>query len=385
MEVVGAIIGFVLVSIIILMLVAPLYVPKGLFVNKPKQDGPSGIHFFTFIEPGKVKIIVRGERVIRMVMHTSGKKFARDGEREGEGFWEIMSGDSEHPLTDINILLRPWAYFVFNLTGAVFTGIYPFQRVREYRLERTKISRKEAGERKVNIGTNEESNIKLHVEEDFSDHYRLRTFLYPMNIKGAESKDKIPLDILGVAEMQVVNPHKSAFGTDRWDHAVVNMVTDAINSTTKTLTLDQALTADNLEGTRVISGAVMSIQTDTTECGIEITGFRVLEINPVLTPDGLTAIQAEALATQQGKATVIDGKARGEANSALRRAAGTGAAAIETIKSEAMVRAADAASKNGGSVILMANGGNQTDPTQTAILAELKRIARKPTEAPKEE
>jgi SPFH domain / Band 7 family len=379
MGVAGVLVGLALV-LLFLMLIAPLYIPSGMFVNNPTKEDRSGFHLFTFIEPGKVKIITRGERIIRMVMDTDGKKFARKGSPQGEKYWEIVKGESEDPMTDINPLLRWWARYVFKFTGAVFTGIYPFQRVREYKLERTAISKQEGGD--VALGetvvTDRESdtNIVLEVKDDYSDHYRLRMFLYPMHIKGAETKDKVPLDILGVAEMYVVNPHKAAFGTDRWDQAVVNTTTDALNTVTKTLTVDQILTAENEEDAQKISKAVTDIKKDTKIFGIQIVGFKVLEINPDLPDDELKKLRAEAMATQQGKATVIDGKTRAEAQEALNKANQVGdlAASVETMKTEGLVRAAKAAGEGGGNVILMAGANNQADPTQAAILAELQKL-----------
>lgn len=380
----GVLVGLVLV-LLFLMLIAPLYIPTGMFVNKPAKDGPSGFHLFTFIEPGKVKIIRRGERVVRMVMDTEGKKFARKGDRQSEKYWEIVKGVSEDPMTDINPLLRWWARYVFKITGAVFTGIYPFQRVREYNLERTAISKQEGGDvalgETVVTDRESETNIVLEVKDDFSDHYRLRMFLYPMHIKGAETKDKVPLDILGVAEMYVINPHKAAFGTDRWDQAVVNTTTDALNTVTKRLTVDQILTAETEEEAQRISKAVTDIKKDTKIFGIQIVGFKVLEINPDLPDDELKQLRAEAMAIQQGKATVIDGKKRAEAQEALNMANQVGnlAASVETMKTEGLVRAAKAAGEGGGTVILMSGANSQVDPTQAAILAELQK-SNKPKE-----
>lgn len=373
--VIGFTVGYVVLFLFV-MLTAPLYIPRGMLTNKPTKEGPSGFHLFTFIEPGKVKIIVRGERVVRMVMDTANKKFARIGDRQGPEYWEIIDGQSEDPIADIHPLLRLWARYVFKTTGAVFTGIYPFQRVREYELERTAIAHTEPDDRNSEISGEKKTNIRLEVKTDFSDHYRQRTFLFTMNIKGAETKDKIPLDILGVAEMYAMNPFNAAFGTDRWDQAVVNMTTDAISSKTKTLTLDQALTAKNKTEARKINAAVLAIKDDTEVCGIEITGFRILEINPVLTADGLTAIQAEAFANQKGKATRIDGSNRAEALKELNLANQVGdlSAAIATMQNEGLVRAAEAVGKNGGTTILMPGSGSSTDATQVAILAELKKL-----------
>jgi hypothetical protein len=359
----GALIGLFF-CITLFMVALPIYGSAGLFINRPGETVKSGFHLFTKLEPGQVKAIVRGDKLVRMVTNTAGKRFARTGEYDSAEYWELVDGKTENPVADVWEPLRGWA-------GLVFTGIYPFQRVREYTLERTKVNRSEVG-REHATG---KSNLELEVETDISDHYRTREFLFPMHITGAETKDKIPLDIIGVAEMEVVNAYKAAFGTDRWDQKVINLVTDAINAITKTLPLDEALTA-NAGGGLAIQQAATDIKEDTEVCGIEIVGFKILEINPVLSPEGLVAIQAEAIALQKAKATRVDGKARADALRDLNEAnAAGGDHSVATMQAEALVRAAEAAGRGGGSVILMPGGDRASvDPTQVAILAELKKL-----------
>ncbi len=368
-QIVMGVVTALMIVIFILALVSPLYAPA--LTNKPMNGQRSGFHLFTFIEPGQVKLIERGESLVRMVMNTDGKSF--QGGADPVERWTIVDGVND-PLEGVNPFIKPWARYVFKTTGAVFTGIYPYQQVREYRLERTKIKRKEpTGDRQVGM-----SNLHLEVTEDYSDHYRLRQFLYPMHITGAETKDKIPLDIIGVAKMEVKNPHRAAYGTDRWDAAVVNLTTNAIGEKTKTLTLDKSLTASSADGAKTVAKAVKGIQSDLKDTGIEIGGFDVLEINPNLDEEGLRILAAEALAKQQAKATREDGAARSDVirsiNAANKEA---GELSIKTMETEAMVRAAEAAGKGGGIVILTAPGTNTIDPAQAAILGELKQLNKK--------
>lgn len=360
----------------ILLIILPIYAAFGIFVNKPEGLNKSGFHLFTKIAPGQVKIIDREGKLVRMIMDVGGKKFARVGNPDQADYWEIGPSldETENPTDYVWLPIRWWARIVYDLTGAVFIGIYPFARVREYTLERTEVKRNEE-ERPDSKG----SNLVLNVKEDISDHFRVKEFLFPMHITAAETADKIGLDIIGVAEMEVLNPHKAAYGTDRWDQKSINLVTDAIVAKTKGMRLDEALTAVKPEDVRAIQSAVEEIKDDTKICGIQIKGFRILEINPVLDAKGLEAIQAEAIAIQKAKATVIDGEARAKSLTAINNANKAGGeVAIATMHAEALVRAAEAAGKNGGSVILMPGNNNNSsggiDPTQIAILAELKKL-----------
>jgi len=358
---------------VILAVMLPILAAKDIFVNQPVGLMRSGIHFFTTLAPGQIKIIVRGKKVVRMVTNTSGSKFARKlgTNTDDPDYWELVPGKgSEDPTSDISWPFKTWAKIVYSLTGAVFTGIYPIQRVYEYELERTIINRSEKVEGKT-------SNIVLTVKNDLSDHFRARRFLFPMHITAAETLDKIPLDIIGVAEMEVINPHKAAFGTDRWDQAVINLVTDMLTRTTRQMRLDEALTASSAEGATRLSHAIEGITDDEIVCGIQIIKFRILEINPVLDEAGLKAIQAEAIALQQAKATRIDGDARADLLRAINKANEEGGdTALASMQAEAYVRAVEAAGKNGGTVIMTPpTGGSSkgTDPILAAILAELQK------------
>jgi hypothetical protein len=373
MALLGVLTGVILFGGLGFFVFLPYYGSLGYFVNKPGGQERSGIHFFTRLEPGQVKIIVRGEKLSRMITNTAGKRFARKGERDSADYWEMVDGATENPVADVWSPLKWWAQLVYDVTGLVFTGIYPFQRVREYELEKTKVKRKEGRDSEPG-----KSNLELSVETTYSDHYRTREFLFDMHITGAEVKGNIPLDIIGTAELEVQNPYKAAFGTDRWDRKVVNLVTNAINLKTKTMGLDNVLNAENEEEARAIATAAKDIEEDTGVAGINIGGFKLLEINPVLRPEQQDAIQAGAIAEQKAKATRIDGDARADALRKLNEANKAGGDhSVATMEAEALVRASDAAGKGGGTVILMPPGGNKgggNDGVQAAILAELVRL-----------
>lgn len=368
MEVIMILVGFIIYlafMAVVVAVVLPIMATYGRFVNQPTGQ-PSGIHFFTRLSPGEVKIIVRGKKPVRMIMNTAGKRFHRIRDKNYPEYWKIVDGPTEDPTSDIHPLIRPWAKVVYHATGLVFTGVYPIQRVYEYELERTSIRRDEAGGK---------SNIVLAVKTDVSDHFRTRQFLFGMHVTKAESNDKIPLDIIGVAEMWVENPHLAAYGTDRWDHSVVNLVTDTITAETKQMTLDQILTAGSEDEARRINTAVERITDDQLLCGIQVDSFRILEINPALNGDELAKIQAEALALQVAKATRIDGKARADVLREMNKAHTEGGEySIASMEAETFVRAAEAAGKSGGTVILQPQGGSKADPTHVAILAELQKL-----------
>ncbi len=364
MAILGGILALLLFPFL-LLLAAPLYARS--LANKPGVNHKSGIHFFTYPEEGKVKIIVRGEVVVRMVMLYAGHTFKRELSTQDKEHWEIqtVAGKMESPLAGINFLIYPWAMYVFWATGLVFTGIYPYQRVREERLERTKIHRDES------LGSD---NLRLDVSEDYSDHLRVREFLYPIRIARADTRDNVPVNVLMVIKAQVTNPHKAAYGVDRWDQQLVNITTNAVTNFTRTRNLDAVLTAKDTSEATALNEAVKGIDEDVKDYGFNITGVEIIDISPNLSEEDKSKLHAEALARPVAEATRIDGKARADNLRELNEANKVGGKyAIETMRTEALVRAARGVPV--GSTVLLSAGEKQSDSDiSAATLAELKKL-----------
>jgi regulator of protease activity HflC (stomatin/prohibitin superfamily) len=365
--IIGLSIGLILVMVAFALL-APALIKY--LINTPGGPDFSGIHFFTYPEEGMVKVIIRGKRVMRMIMLYGGHVFAKAGGRtttDRAEHWQIISSnDSEDPLYLVHPIIRPWAQWVYELTGAVFTGIWPFQTVREYYLERTKIFREEKPGQK--------NNLVLQVDRDVSDHFRARQFLYPFRVHAADTKDRVPLNVLAVIKAHVTNPYKTAFGTDNWDQQTVNLATNAVTSFTGKKNFDEMLTAMGSNQDGELNQAIAAIQDDEEQYGIEIDGVDIVDISPDLSDADKSKLYSEVLANALAAATRIDGKARADALRELNKATDEGGDnSVEALRMEAFVRAAQAAA--GGTIILGGgfSGGSETQ-TLAAILAELRKL-----------
>jgi regulator of protease activity HflC (stomatin/prohibitin superfamily) len=358
----------IFISVAVFMLSTPLII--GMLVNGPEGNQKSRLHLFTYPEEGKVKIVMRGDTLIRMIMLYADHTFARVGDSKGPAYWEVVEtpGSSENPLRGVSFFIYPYAWYVYKLTGAVWTGLWPFQHVREYMIEKTTMTRNES---------DGNENVLLSVKTDISDHLRVRQFLFPIRIPKADTKDKISVSVLGVLKARVVNPYLTAFNTDRWDQQLVNMATNAISNYTRTKNLSSVLTATAATVTG-LNQAVVNVDHDTDQYGLDIEGFDLIDISPNLSDSEKEKLYAEALAKPVGKATIIDGKSRAEALRAINEANQAGGEhSIETMRAEAMVRAAEAAGKNG--TVILGGLGSTQDPMQAAILAELKKINERST------
>lgn len=385
------IIAAALFGLFVVGLTIPFYVH--LLVNTPGRTTKSGFHLFTYPEEGKVKLVVKGDTLERMIMLYAEHCFARIGERTSPSYWEIRPTKGyvakidgvdvpqpdmpeEDPLEGISWFFKPLAWYVFQITGAVYTGIYPFQKVREYSFERIKMHRQEIVGDESDVSGNRGSNISLVVEEDQSDHFRTRQFLYPFRIVSADTKDKIPVEILGVIKAHVTNPHRAAFGTDRWDHQLVNMTTNALTNFTRSTPIDDVLTSNKPEDAQRINNAVLGISEDQKMYGIQIDGVDIIDITANVNDVDRSKLQAEGLARQVGKATVLEGQSRADAVHAMNKVTKKGGAhALEVMRIEGLVRAAEAA--QAGTVILPMGGQTSTDPAIAAQLAELKKLNRR--------
>jgi hypothetical protein len=381
---------------------------------KPNKSG-----FFTYIRPGQVKIIERGKRFIRCIMAYShymfiGERKENDYTQKHEEYWEVVSTrrlsdgkilwHDSHPLPfpmpklnirwwwiplPLNIhwwlwclcswLSVPWwlwKRWVYKTTGAVFTGIPPFQTVRVYPMERFK---------RVTGGTADDSKINLVRVEDYSDQYRVAHFQYPLLLSTA-TQGMVFLKVLINTIDAVFNPYMVAYNTDDdWPTRFLGSISNRVTLFTRGKPLDQILTANNPKAAAELASFInqggehvteedrlagkKTPEGSTCDMGIKIMETQVLSISPLI-PSDTTELGKEARAIVQRKADeqLAKGKAAyiREEGDALK----DHPYAEVVVRTQGLVQAAEAAGKAGGIVIL---GGQTFDPAQAAILQELRK------------
>lgn len=280
----------VLVGIILIVFWYLPYVPFiiELLSNDPngnRQDDdefdrvyePSTFGFFTGIQPGQVKIIERNQRFIRCIMRYDGHTFAGsvDGAnipRNSERFWEVTATPSgqkdffpvvepwKHDIDESgkHVMRNPkwweplffkWCVRVYDITGFVFTGIYPFQTVRVYPMDRYELEMDDQG------------NVKPRMKSDFSDHYRVEDFQFGVIIPKADTLDKVPVSITQNFIGRVANPYEVAYATDDdWGARLLSTIADAVTNVTRSELLDDVLSARNKRAKDKIKKAVLAIE-----------------------------------------------------------------------------------------------------------------------------
>jgi len=226
-------------------LFSPLFIR--LLVNNPKDEPilPNKMHFFTFIEPGQVKIIVRGKRFIRAIMNDSERKFLKEGSPENADYWWVVpanQGEATGPIPPFNSWspLSWWIYWVYKTHGAVFVGIWPFQGVRVDKNQRIR-QKKENGK----VILDKRGLPLLEDVEDWTDHLRVKGFFWYFKVPSTDTKDYLKIGFQGNLLVKCVNPYLATYNQDRWDNSISNKTNTLLDAFCKSKTLAQLSTSDD--------------------------------------------------------------------------------------------------------------------------------------------
>lgn len=408
--------GFI--GVWIALFVAPL-IPNVIerLTNKPNRergDGPpderkypvSEFGFFTQVLPGRVKIIERGGEFIRCVMSYEGHVFR--GEVPGEtingrpiqpnddAYWEVRvtpadpgsNAKDSHPLPfprkmlgwrsvsswlllpflPIRLLWWFWKRWVYRITGFVFTGIYPFQKVRTYPLEYFRKIKRESGADDV---------VRIL---DYSDHFRVADFQFPVRVPSADTADKIPVKVLADVMARVFNPYQTAYWIDDWSARATAAISDQVTHFTRPKPLDEVLSAPVTGDVRALSNSLLAIgkrpgpepENSLVPIGIEISQALIPDISLAKIEDDNVKKLAD-LAFARVDRQAQEERAKGRAAELRQQAEATrdnGHIGLAVLAAERNVRTAAAA---GEKAIVVVGGSADADPIQAAILHELKK------------
>jgi regulator of protease activity HflC (stomatin/prohibitin superfamily) len=407
----GAYLGFWLTLFV--MPLIPNFIER--LTNKPNRNRDdhkstkdydvSEFGFFTEVKPGRVKIIEKGGEFIRCVMSYEDHVFAgevpgSDLRRNDDAYWEVLAKKEvpkkvkdSHPLpwkpSWIGWVLLPvsffwwvWKRWVFKLTGYVFTGIYPFQRVRTDTLEyfvKQKEGSSSVGE--SDAAGNKHGEERIIRIEDYSDHFRVADFQFPVRVPSADTLDKIPVRVFVDMMARVFNPYQTAYWIDKWSSRLSAASVDAISHYTRARYYDDVISISKESEEREFSEEVVKIgntaqdgsltRNSVVPIGIRLSQALILDISPVREEDGV-ALGEEARARAEKKAMVERAEGRSaEIRKQAEAVRDNGHIGLAVLASERNVRTATAA---GDKAIVIVGGSADADPIQAAILHELKQL-----------
>lgn len=346
--------------------------------------------FFTFIKPGRVKAIVRGERFRRFIMRYDGYTFKGDVVRNipqnTREYWNVIATprgeDDSHPIPksirkghlDIMWWWSRWVYF---LTGGVFTGIPPFQTVETYELEQLiKV---------IDDSSGATGSYQFIPWKDYSDHIRAAEYQFFVQLPEVETRDQVKVRLQFALTILIVNPYCALYDTDtKWASRLFTAVVSEVTSAVGRLGYKQVTSRTTQSGEAIANLLIQPILAlnDTESAEDRDAEFSLKTIGMVIKAAELIgadvtdaklaaalADEAVSLVDRQAELNRSEGKA-GAINNIAQAARKHGAYGELALRTEATVRTADAASKNGGTVILTAGeSGTKVDP-QIAMLRE---------------
>ncbi len=393
----------VLAGVTIFFFVLPL-IPTAIerLSNKPNRfrgksivaDYPvSPFGFFTSLAPGLIKIKeASGGRFMECIMHHPGHTFAglidTTINPESAEYWEVIKtpqGKKDaHPLPlstgDRSLLkLIPalliwfWARWVYKITGYVFIGIYPFQRIRTYTLKRYK---------KGYGGAIEEI-------EDYSDHFRAASFTLPIFVPESDTSDQLQVSTTLDNILRVSNPVRVAYQIDDWAPRMVSSVTACITEYVSSRT-QQELTERGKTGRHSMANQVTQllnhINADSNgniiQTGIITEQILVIDVSPVETVSEVKRkLAAVPYARVESKAKeILAVGVAANLTEQMKAVRADPVIGLAVLSAERDVRAAKEAGR--GAIITIGGGGN--DQIQTAILQELRKTNSENSEKGKE-
>lgn len=382
-------------------------------VEKAKQEAnvgsyePSTLAFFTFIKPGRIKAIVRGERFQRFIMKFDGMTFSGEQQfkvneakevvsivdedkrlqRNQREYWDVeknKTGKIDNDSHPIPLSLRKgvldmtwlWSRHVYELTGAVFTGIPPFQTVEVYELEQlVKVISSESGD---------EGEFVFVSWKDYSDHVRAAEFQFFVQVPGAETKDQVKVRLQFALTVMIENPYRAFYETDnRWASRLFTAVVQEVSANVRALSYKEVIAADkNVKSARnPLLKPILRLNADATGIGSRAAAHDIGEIG--LKIKGAELIDAEVADAKLAEALADVARSKAD-EEARKNRANAEAYAVDNVAAaarkhgeygrlaltvEGNVRTAAAATKDGGDVILNIDGtrGEQVDP-RTAFL-----------------
>lgn len=209
--------------------------------------------FWTFVPEGRAKTIVRGDAFKKVLIQWQGHKLIEQAAPDGS----VDKGD---------VIESPTKKSLFG--GLKFYGYWPFDDVFVYDFSWTNLT--ESGE------------PKTHTKETL-DYILLKDDVYLVEVKEAEDKAMLPLDIQIILTIRILNPYKALFQIQNWLEAVKNRIEPAIRDCVTKNTFENWIAEPKDLGQRIFAslkkknGIVAELR---TRYGVDLRALGVRDVNP---------------------------------------------------------------------------------------------------------
>lgn len=326
----GIILGLLIVFSVFFVfgLLSPLFVDH--LVNNPRpirKNGkliitpiePGRIYFFTFLEDGQIKVVVKGSKFIRAIMADPERVFTRSGgDPKNFEYWGVRTaGSTEHedPVSQFELTLNPlswWIHYMYRCNGAVWVGIPFFRSLRI--VKNVRVAEKKENGRVVK---DEKTGLPVREDvEDWSDHLRTKTFYWYFKVPSVNSKDRMELGYTGLLKVRCTNPCFSSFDVDHWDSALTKENSTWINNFNKARLYDDLVSSPDETKNEMADFLLFQLNrvfgpggNREKGIGMVIDEVNVTDQDPQLTETQKKAQTAGWEATRNAQATVITAEA----------------------------------------------------------------------------
>ncbi len=209
----GLVVG--LTAILIIMTILTVYILASLRI------------FFTFCPGGEIVAIVKGKEPLRFIMAHKG--FHLNELEDKENFdsnhdrWDVLENSWRELTDEIKKKAKEKGYTIFDegwvdtrnwlekKYGIYWVGIYPLIQVHRYPFQWAEVQQKETPEREEGA-----PGLTVKVRDESVYSIFAKVFPYMMELKEAQTVDKLPVAVRYVLNTRCVNPLKALFWVDNW-------------------------------------------------------------------------------------------------------------------------------------------------------------------------
>lgn len=243
-------------TIIIVFFITPY------FILAPKNM------WFTFVNEGTAKFVVRGRKFQKALIQWEGHTLDED--------WDVIEGKEPfHPLGGFRLY-----------------GWWPADDIHIYRFRWTGIT---------------EDGEEEHKEE-WLDYILLKDDVYLCKVPGAEDKNLLPLDIQLFLTIRIQNPYKARFRVQNWLETVINRMQPLLRQYVAENTYEKLLQREQKVGKEMWeqleeAGLVGEKGEFIERYGVEVRAIEIRQIQPP--KDYLATTLLGFTAEQEKKAKVI--------------------------------------------------------------------------------
>lgn len=186
--------------------------------------------FFTIVEEGSAKAIMRGGEFYKFVLAYKGYTFDKEEGKE----WDLIPSEENEEL--FSFLPKLFGERFRKIFGGIrWVGIPFLNAIYEYNFRWTVLRESKASEEegKKENGFAEQRQLPNEGKWAVSfakrlDYIYLRDAIYYNNLVGAETKELMPVDIFMLLPIRVMNPYKALFRVQKWLDATLDLIKPSV-------------------------------------------------------------------------------------------------------------------------------------------------------------